>query len=200
MLAVARIKKDAEDRREDILGATLELIEEKGIDQVRGADLAKRVGVSAGLIFYHFANLETLIIAAVAHAADRDLRRLDGVLADSGADVAARLRAVLYEYRPTGTAFGWRLWIESWSASLRNADLRQVVSALDVRWREVITALIDEGVASGTFVCPDSGGAAWRLTSLLDGLAVQLVVFDGALSREQANDWVELALSRELGI
>lgn len=200
MLPVARIKKDAEGRREDILGATLELIAEKGIDQVRGADLAKRVGVSAGLIFYHFANLETLIIAAVTYAADRDLRRLDDVLADTDADVATRLRAVLHEYRPTGTAFGWRLWIEAWSASLRNADLRQVVSVLDVRWREVIAALIDEGVESGEFSCPDPGGAAWRLTSLLDGLAVQLVVFGGAVSKEQANDWVELALSRELGI
>lgn len=200
MSAVARVKKDPEDRRGDILDATLELIEERGIDQLRGADLAKRLGVSTGLIFYHFDNLQTLVISALRYAAKRDLDDLEAVLAGSEQDVESRLRAVLREYGPTGTAFGWRLWVESWSASLRSPELRAVVRDLDVGWREVIVGLIDEGVAAGAFVCPDPAAAGWRLTALLDGLAVQQVVFDEAVSTRQMEEWTELALERELGL
>ncbi|MDG3014002.1 TetR/AcrR family transcriptional regulator [Speluncibacter jeojiensis] len=195
-----RVKKDAADRREDILNATLETIEEKGIDQLRGADLAKRLGVSAGLIFYHFDNLENLVISAIRFAADQDMNHLRTTLEGADGDTTTRVRAVLHEYGPTGAAFGWRLWIESWSASLRNPELRKVIRTLDAGWRDVLTDLIDAGTRSGEFTCPDPSAAAWRLTSLLDGLTVQQVVFDEAVTADQVADWMDLAMSRELGI
>jgi BetI-type transcriptional repressor, C-terminal len=77
-----------------------------------------------------------------------------------------------------GKASGWRLWIESWSASLHEPALRKVVAGLDARWREVVTELITEGVAAGVFTSADPRGSAWRLTALIDGLAVQNVALD----------------------
>ncbi|MDJ0362401.1 TetR family transcriptional regulator C-terminal domain-containing protein [Rhodococcus sp. H29-C3] len=198
MTSVTRAKADAVGRREDILNATLAMIEDKGIDQVRGADLAKRVGVSVGLIFYHFDNLENLIISALRLAASRDMEHLHAMLESVDGDVTTRVYAVLHEYGPTGTAFGWRLWVESWSASLRNPELRKVIRMLDAGWRDVLIELIDEGTKSGEFRCPDPAAAAWRITSLLDGLAVQVVVFDEAVSNEQVADWTRLTVSREL--
>lgn len=197
---MTRVKKDAAVRREDILNATLAAIEDTGIGQIRGADLAKRVGVSTGLIFYHFENLENLVISALRFGANRDMDRLRAVLASTDGDAATHVRTVLREYGPTGTAFGWRLWIESWSASLRNPELRKVVRDLDTGWRDVLIELIDEGTRTGEFRCPDPAGAAWRITALLDGLTVQQVVFDEAVTAAQAADWMELTLSRELGI
>nr|WP_238526417.1 TetR/AcrR family transcriptional regulator [Gordonia neofelifaecis] len=197
---MTRNTKDAAGRREAILNATLEIIEKSGIDRVRGADVAKRVGVSVGLIFYHFDNLETLIASAVEYAANRDVKGRDEMLARQNSDPQARLREVLREYGPTGSAFGWRLWVESWSASLRDDQLRKLVAALDSGWREAIISIIEDGVDRGVFDCPDPAGAAWRLTSMLDGLAVQHVVFDGAVSIEQIDDWIGLAASRELGL
>ena len=60
--------------------------------------------------------------------------------------------------------------------------------------------MIAEGVAAGEFRCPDPGGTALRLTALLDGLAVQLTSYAGAVSRTRAQDWVDEALARELGL
>lgn len=200
MTAVPRDKKDAAYRREDILNATLATIEDKGIDRVRGADLAKRVGVSTGLIFYHFESLENLITSALRFAANRDIDHLRSVLERTEGDATTRLHAVLREYGPTGRAFGWLLWIESWSASLRSSELRKVIRTLDASWRDILIELIEEGVEAGEFDCPDPAGAAWRLTSLLDGLAVQLVVFEESVTRRQVADWMGLAVSRELGI
>lgn len=41
---------------------------------------------------------------------------------------------------------------------------------------------------------------AWRLTALLDGLAVQMTSYAGPLSRTTMLRWTEEALARELGI
>ncbi|MFD8422667.1 TetR family transcriptional regulator C-terminal domain-containing protein, partial [Streptomyces sp. NPDC059668] len=68
------------------------------------------------------------------------------------------------------------------------------------QWTAAITAVIAEGVAGGEFRCPDPAGAALRLTALLDGLAVQMTAYTGAVSRARAQEWVDDALARELGL
>jgi hypothetical protein len=52
--------------------------------------------------------------------------------------------------------------------------------------------VITAGVDDGSFKCDDPAGSAWRLNCLIDGLAVQLMVHDKAISRRQAADWMRL--------
>ena len=195
---MARVKKGADVRRGEILGVTLELISERGIDALRGADVAARLEVSPALVFYHFESLENLVVSAFRFATERDLVTLDRIVAQQGPSSTERLHNALREYGPTGSAQSWRLWIEGWSAGLRNPALRAVIHALDARWRGVITDLITDGVARGEFHTADPRGAAWRLTALVDGLAVQRVVFDDALSPGELDAWVAGALRAEL--
>jgi len=195
---VARVKKGADVRRGEILGATLELISERGIDALRGADVAARLEISPALVFYHFESLENLVVSAFRYATERDLVKLDRIVAEQGSNSTERLHNALREYGPTGSAQSWRLWIEGWSAGLRNPTLRAVVRALDTRWRGVITDLIADGVASGEFRTADPRGAAWRLTALVDGLAVQRVAFDDAISQAEVATWVADAVRAEL--
>jgi hypothetical protein len=103
-------------------------------------------------------------------------------------------------YAPTGQAKGWRLWIEGWAAALREPVLQEVTRDLDRRWKAALAEVIAQGVAAGEFRCPDPMGTALRLTALLDGLAVQLTSYPGAVSRARAQDWVDEALARELGL
>lgn len=195
---MARVKKGADVRRGEILGATLELISERGIDALRGADVAARLEVSPALVFYHFESLENLVVSAFRYATERDLVKLDRIVAEQGSNSTERLHNALREYGPTGAAQSWRLWIEGWSAGLRNPTLRAVVRALDTRWRGVITDLIADGIASGEFRTADPRGAAWRLTALVDGLAVQRVAFDDAISQAEIDAWVADAVRAEL--
>jgi hypothetical protein len=48
--------------------------------------------------------------------------------------------------------------------------------------------------------CADPSGAAWRITAMLDGLAVQATVHDGLLSTRRINAWVRAAAAAELGL
>jgi AcrR family transcriptional regulator len=184
-------------RREEIVLAALGQIRARGIAGVRAADVAKALDVSTALVFYHFGTLETLIIEAFRQAAEKELATLRDEL-DRRGPVRARLRAVLELYGPT-QADGWKLWIEAGAAAMRDAELRAVLQRLDLRWRDAVVALIAEGVGAGDFRCPDPHGAAWRLTALLDGLAVQVVAREGTVTAADCARWVEQAMAHELG-
>ncbi|GAA1422949.1 TetR family transcriptional regulator C-terminal domain-containing protein [Streptomyces thermospinosisporus] len=185
------------ERREEMLRAAIEQIEERGVAAVRISDVASALGVSNALVLYHFATKERLVDAAFAHAAEADLARLRKLLSRR-TTALRRLRAAVRWYAPTGQAKGWRLWIEGWAVSLRDPALREVARDLDRQWKAALTEVIEEGVESGEFTCPDPAGAALRLTALLDGLAVQLTSYTGTIPRSRARTWVEEALAREL--
>ncbi|GAA1660343.1 TetR/AcrR family transcriptional regulator [Fodinicola feengrottensis] len=197
---VERERKAVAVRRDEILAATLDQVRERGIAGTRAAEIAKALGVSTALIFYHFGTIENLVAQAFAAAAEQDLAALDRTLKKTSGGAEKRLRAVLRQYGPTGDAAGWTLWIEAIAAGLRDPILGDVAQRLDLRWRETVADLIVEGVASGEFRCADPRAAAWRLTSLLDGLAVQLVARPGAITRREVTSWLQDCLKAELGI
>ncbi|USQ89535.1 TetR family transcriptional regulator C-terminal domain-containing protein [Streptomyces phaeoluteigriseus] len=187
------------ERREELLRAAIEQIEARGVAAVRIADVASALGVSNALVLYHFSTKERLVADAFAFAAEGDLAHLRKLLGRR-TTALRRLRSAVRWYAPTGPAKGWRLWIEAWAVSLREPALRDVARDLDRRWKAALAEVIAEGVAAGEFRCPDPAGTALRLTALLDGLAVQLTSYDGAVSRARAQEWVEEALGRELGL
>ncbi|MFF6977837.1 TetR/AcrR family transcriptional regulator [Streptomyces sp. NPDC008343] len=196
---MARVRLSVAERREELLRAAVEQIEARGVAAVRIADVAAALGVSNALVLYHFATKEKLVAAAFTHAAQDDLARLRRVLGRR-TTALRRLRAAVRWYAPTGQAKGWRLWIEGWAAALREPALQEVTQDLDRQWKAALAEVIAKGVAADEFRCPDPMGAALRLTALLDGLAVQMTSYRGAVSRARAQEWVDEALARELGL
>lgn len=196
---MARVRLNVAERREELLRATVEQIEIRGASSVRIADVASALGVSNALVLYHFSTKEKLVAAAFAYAAEADLAHLRKLLARRTTAVR-RLRAAVRWYAPTGQAKGWRLWIEGWAASLREPALREVAGDLDRRWKTELAEVIEQGAAAGEFRCADPESAAWRLTALLDGLAVQMTSYEGPLPRATMLRWTDEALARELGI
>ena len=59
---------------------------------------------------------------------------------------------------------------------------------------------IREGVAVGSFTCADPAAAAWRILSLLDGLALQVVAHGTTISRGDVVAWATGAAEQELGL
>ncbi|MFE6990658.1 TetR/AcrR family transcriptional regulator [Streptomyces pharetrae] len=193
------MRLSVEERRQELLRAAVEQIEARGVAAVRISDVASALGVSNALVLYHFSTKEKLVAAAFAFAAEDDLARLRGLLGRR-TTALRRLRAAVRWYAPTGQAKGWRLWVEGWAAALREPALRKVARDLDRQWKAALSEVIAEGVTAGEFRCPDPAGTALRLTALLDGLAVQLTAYGGTVSRARAQQWVDEALARELGL
>ena len=57
-------------RQSELVAAALDIIATRGIAALTTRALAERVGLSTGAIFKHFASLEALLLAVVAHVAE----------------------------------------------------------------------------------------------------------------------------------
>jgi AcrR family transcriptional regulator len=186
-------------RREEILVATCDEVARRGYANTRAADVAAALGVSTGLIFYHFDSKDALLSEAFSYAAQRDLERLDAAMTGRGTP-RRRLARILSLYGHEDIGAGWVVWIDAWAASLRSPDMAEVSRALDVRWKESVAEVIRQGVAAGEMTCADPDAAAWRITAMIDGLSVQMTVHAGLLSRRRVNQWVRTAAAAELGM
>ncbi len=192
------VRQKVEVRREEILVATIKQIEEHGMATVRVSDVAASMGVSTGLVFYHFETKDALMIEALGYAVDRDLTRLDLALARS-VEATDRLKRVLSSYGPTGAAHSWTVWIDAWATALREPTIRQALTRLDDRWRTALEMAIKQGVGDGDFVCPDPVATVARIGALLDGLSVAVLVYR-SVTRTQLRTWVREATASELGL
>jgi AcrR family transcriptional regulator len=187
-------------RREEILRAAVEQITARGFANTRVVDVAKALDVSTALVFYHFESKDRLLSEAFNYAAERDLQQLDRIRT-SRATARRRLHRILALYGPgNGPSQSWPLWIDAWAAALRVPELQAVSRRLDVHWKDIVAAVIAEGVAAGEFTCADPVGAAWRITALLDGLAVQATVHTGVVAKSTMMRWVRQVAAGELGI
>jgi AcrR family transcriptional regulator len=191
-------RRAVEVRREEILVATIAEIERTGMSALRVSDIAAALGVSSGLVFYHFDTKDALLVAALEHAVVRDADRLDKALAKAG-EPLERLRRVLTSYGPTGAAHGWTLWIEAWSTSLREPTIQASLRKLDKRWRDALEQVISDGVAAGEFTCDDPKSTVARIGALLDGLSVAALIYR-SVNRRQLQAWVRDSTADELGI
>lgn len=191
-------RRKVEVRREEILAATVREMQRLGMDRVRVQDVAHALGVSTGLVFYHFDSKDNLLADALEYAVERDLARLDRALA-RGRTPMDRLRRVVDGYGPTGSAPGWTLWIDAWSTALRHPAIRGMLRTLDSRWQAALCEAIREGVATGDFTCTDPAATAARVGAQLDGLSVAVVVYR-RISKAQLRRWIRATVADELGI
>jgi AcrR family transcriptional regulator len=195
-VVVARMSPD--DRRDAIVGAALAVMLREGIAATTVRDVAAEMGTSSGLIHHYYASMDDLLAEAFERAAADDLRSTVEATGD-GAPVH-RLAAFLASYNRADDDSAMQLWLDAWAEAARRPALQQTSRRLNEAWQTLLSGIIADGVADGTLACDDAGAAAWRLLSMLDGLALQTVAHGDSLSREQAARWSRASAERELGL
>ena len=192
-------KPSVEERRNEILGVTCQVVIERGFGSTRIADVADRLGVSTGLIHYHFDSKDQLLAEAFQWAAEADLSRLHAEV-ERGSTAVERLERVIHLYGPLEAEPGWMLWIDGWGEALRSPPLQKISQELDHQWQQVMAGVVRDGVDAGEFRCADPEATAWRLTALLDGLGLQVTVHEGLITHDQLLRYVRRAAATELDV
>jgi AcrR family transcriptional regulator len=165
-------------RRPQIIQAAAEVIAKRGIEGTRIADVADAAGTSSSAVLYWFDSRDELLAEALTFAEDSFYDALGARLAEL-ADPRDRLVALI------DSAVGgedWVLWMELWTRSLRDRELAAARKRLDDRWRAEILAILNAGLAYGTFEVADTERAMLELAALIDGLAVQVALGDGSVT------------------
>jgi AcrR family transcriptional regulator len=193
---VARLSPD--DRRQAIVDATLAVARRQGLGATTVRDVATEMGTSSGLIHHYFESMDDVLAAAFEYAAGGDLRRAEAAIA-AEPDPAAQLDRFNDSYAPAQSDWTMQLWLDAWSEAARRPALGRVSRRLNRAWQGLVRDLIVAGVASGAFVSDDPDAAAWRLLSVLDGLALQVVAHDALITRADVVAWARAAARRELG-
>ncbi len=191
-------RRRVEVRREEILDAAAAEVVRRGFAQTRVADIAAELGISPGLVFYHFGNKEQLFAEAFKHALERDAELLDKTVA-AASDPADAISRILSISSPRASAPTWTAWVDAWAESLREPAMRNIMAKLDSRWKKVLADQIELGTTQGIFSCADPRRSAVRIAGFLDGMAVQLLVHR-SLTHSEFREWVIDVAARELGI
>lgn len=188
-----------EQRREAIVAAALEVMLEKGIAATTVRDVTGRLGVSSGLVHHYTDSMDSLLADAFARAAAQDLSATAQAVATAD---SPRLRLVRFfdTYARADQDWAFQLWLDAWSEASRRPALRATSRELTLAWHRLLVGLIREGLADGSLRCEDPEGTAWRILSLLDGLALQTVANGAALDREVTLGWARRHAEAELGL
>ena len=192
---MARLSPD--DRRQAIVDATLTAARRQGLGATTVRDVAAEMGTSSGLIHHYFESMDDVLAAAFEHAASRDLARArERVAAER--DPMAQLEGFIESYAPAQSDWTMQLWLDAWAEAARRPAVQRVSRSLNREWQGLVRGIIDGGLTVGVFHCHDSDAAAWRLLSVLDGLALQVVAHDALITRDEVVEWARSAAAHEL--
>ncbi len=149
---VGRVQRKRDARIQRILTTAAELFGERGYDAVSLEDVAERLDVTKGSLYYYFPSKDELATAAIEALGAEWTARLSQLPAARTGPAAVRLRALVREHvaiavREYPAALRLFLVPREWPAAQR-ARIKQLRQRHDQLFRQVV----EEGAASGEFV------------------------------------------------
>jgi AcrR family transcriptional regulator len=192
----------ADQRRAQMLHAALEVISERGYADTRIADVAERAGVSPALVIYYFKTKDHLLTEAIRSYEEHWYSVGQRRMADM-TSAAERLEEIVAmstledsDPEPRGS---WSLWLDFWAQAARNAEVGTVRQKSDERWRDQIAGLVEAGQLAGEFRQVDPQDFAICLSTLLDGLTIQVALGDPVVDSMRAFELSMAFVANQLG-
>jgi AcrR family transcriptional regulator len=178
----------ADQRREQMLRAALDVIVERGYAESRIADVAERAGTSPALVIYYFKTKDQLLTEAIRFSEDSwyeaGTRRMAEI--PTAAGKLEELVAMSCLSEADSEPSSWALWLDLWAQSVRHPEVASVRQKFDERWRDLICSLVVAGQEAGEFGPVDPVNFAVLFSALLDGLAVQIALADPVVDARRA--------------
>jgi AcrR family transcriptional regulator len=200
---MAKRRTLSEARRAQILEAAVEVIGKRGLCDTRISDIAERADASPALVVYYFETKERLLAEALTFSETRFYRETARELEtmQSPTDKLVRLIELCCSENGGGQDWldEWILWLDLWTRAYRDPGVAAEREALDRTWRETIAAIIREGQSAREFDRGvDADDLALRLASLIDGLAIQVVLKDPEVTAQRMLEICLKMVSNEL--
>ena len=159
--------------RDRVLKAAMEVIAERGLDQVRLAEIGRRTNMSTGHVLYYFRTKDRILVETLLWAeSDLARRRQDAIAAAPPG--WKQLELFVRYYLPKGPADPlWALWVEMWARRHGNGQ-RAIAEQTATGWQDDLRSILRHGRQAGAFL-EQPGSFVERLVALMDGLAVQIL-------------------------
>jgi AcrR family transcriptional regulator len=191
----------ADQRREQMLQAALEVIVERGYADTRIADVAERAGASPALVIYYFKTKDQLLTEAIRYSEDSWYEAGTQRMAAIGTAAGRLEELIAMTCLPEDDIDPnlWLLWLDLWAQSARNpgggrgpAEVRRAVAGDD--------PVAGAGRAGRRRVrCGRRRGVCVTLSALLHGFAVPIALEDPQVTPARAFELSMKYASGQLG-
>ncbi len=192
----------ADQRREQMLRAALEVIADRGYADTRIADVAERIGISPALVIYYFKTKDQLLTETIRYSEDTwyaDGQRRLAALPTAAERIEEIVAMTCLPEADPEPNVSWTLWLDFWALAARNAAVAGLREKADERWRDLISSLVRAGQKAGEFRDVDPDSFAILLSTLLDGMAIQIALNDPVVGPQRAFEQCMLFISDQLG-
>ena len=178
--------KPAEQRRQEIVEAALELAAEQGVKRVTTQAIADRVGIAQPTVFRHFRTRDAIFAAAIKYLVTNMFKVLEVFFISKGpADerlqelITKQLGFISQQKGLPRLLFSDRLHLES-------PVLKAAVQKVMTRYMGQVAALIKEGQDTGCFRSDlDPDEASRYVAALIQGLIMRWSIFDYGFTLEK---------------
>ena len=180
-------KMSRETRRGQLIEATIEVLAERGFARMTLTEVARRAGLSHGLVNFHFQTKERLLSETLLYLAEEYRQNWLAAMEGAGKAPAAQLDALLRaDFNPEiCTPARLSAWCSFWGEAQSRPFYQELCGANDDAYNanleEICTRLIAEGHYAHH---PARTARALRVT--VEGVWLDLMTMSTPYSREEA--------------
>jgi TetR/AcrR family transcriptional repressor of bet genes len=181
-----------EERRQQLILATIKCISKKGIGSTTLGDVAQEAGLSQGIVNLHFRAKENLLNETLQYLAEDYKSQFYSTLEKSGPEAADKLLAMMEMDLKPAICDRQKLavWFAFWGEVKSVPTYQKICEAYDSGYDEVINKLCQTIIEQGGYRNISAQTVTDALSSMTDGLWLSYLVSPKGFDRDVAMDAV----------
>lgn len=166
-----------EERRAQILEAALTVFARQGFHQARMDDIAQESGLSKGALYLYYKSKDAIIGALMRSVGNLMLRRAATIETATGLS-RDRILGVNTLFVGEMERFSPALpvMLEFYAVAARDKAVRTYLADMYVKYGDLLTHVIEQGIERGEFCACDARSLAYSLIALWEGIALLWVM------------------------
>jgi AcrR family transcriptional regulator len=166
----------SEERKAQIYQAALTCFSRKGYHLTTMDDIVVESGLSKGALYWYFKSKKELFISLFQEIMRQLEQAWEAIVGDTKASATEKLLASLALFRSELEKmvpfFG--VMMEAWAQTRYDEDVESLIGELYEPYLDIMSRIIDEGVASGEFCVKSVRAAALAVMTLFDGITLAM--------------------------
>lgn len=174
-------------RREQLINATIDSLAKRGYAATTLADVADGAGLSRGIVNFHFASKDNLLIETIKFLQDEYTANWQAMVKKAKPDTASQVQAMVTADLDRGICTHRKL--AAWFALITEAKSRPAYHQLawerDEKYRTTLASICREAKAEGGYAY-DPQNTADAIYAMQEGLWLRMMLFGRGYRRETA--------------
>jgi AcrR family transcriptional regulator len=166
----------SEERKAQIYQAALTCFSRKGYHQTTMDDIVAESGLSKGTLYWYFEGKKELFLSLFQELMDQFSQTWESIVADEEASATDKLLASMAFFRSElgemVPFFG--VMMEAYALTRHDEDVEAIIRDFYEPYLNIMTRVIEEGIASGEFHVESVRATALVVMTLFDGIVLAM--------------------------